>query len=601
MSFVLGEVGLSPSTTSKIVNSVKALAARVGMRYVLVDSVRDAAFLNSKTTDALGNTIPDMGLGVVDNALFFYTSKFTPGSPTVPRPYPVKFFWIGSPAGTNDTNDAFSIFVADVNQDAFYPGAPASAWLVNPRLVLSVQQAKNDVITWFDGPNGYPPGASNGIGNSNTSTSSNSTYGSIPPSGGSGQPDVGNVSGMNSIDGQFWPLYDYIDNSIILYFSIKTPNGNSLSIYCYKISDSEISSPLTSAEFQGGVYGPFVYSSHRFSIISPDPLVTDARVKGQQSAVFAYVYGTLSGSTPDHSRYFVSGFLQDVHGSPINWNSNQKYGYNPAQAYPQPGGVHAAGLYSVDKLGAITPMAQGYHGAASYAILYNATTDRDQRSTGDGVVIDAMQIRVAYFHIDPVTNVAFGDAIKQASETETIGHCRPQFTSLPDGLPKIVYADFNFDQSLRLSYEYVDETKLRPENQNALVISNDVMPNPLIIPSYGKKRARVVIGTQVSGSVLPPTNQPSSLIPVIQVSEIHGNVDASWGLQGHVYYDDGNLILLNQESIHSFLYNGISNFDTNTANRIGSFILEDLPAYTRLLVIGPNLNTTSMFEVIELE
>jgi hypothetical protein len=57
----------------------------------------------------------------------------------------------------------------------------------------------------------------------------------------------------SSIDGQFWPIYDYVDNSILLYFSIKTPNPNTQSIYCYKTTDTEIRSPLTSSQFLGGL------------------------------------------------------------------------------------------------------------------------------------------------------------------------------------------------------------------------------------------------------------------------------------------------------------------------------------------------------------
>ena len=97
--------------------------APVGGRFILLDPVRDANFLNKPTTDALGNTIPDMGLGVVDNGIFVYTSQTLNGAP---RPYPIKFFWLGSPAGTNDANDNFSIFMADVDESAFKPGAQAS-------------------------------------------------------------------------------------------------------------------------------------------------------------------------------------------------------------------------------------------------------------------------------------------------------------------------------------------------------------------------------------------------------------------------------------------------------------------------------------------
>lgn len=588
VSFVVGEVELSPTTINKLASNARSFATSPGSRYVLLDSVRDAVFLSSSSNDALGNKIPDMGLGVVDNALFVYTTKFQPADPTKPRQYPVKFFWIGSQSGTNDTTDAFSLFVADVNQSAFYPGAPAGDWLANPRLVLSLQQAKNDIIGWFD--KNYPGGASGGKGNGNSG--SNSTYGTLS----GGNSSNGDISSMDSLAGQIWPIYDYVDNSILLYVSIKTPNENTLSIYCYKVKNSEMSSPVNSGEFLGGVTGSLILSSHRFSLVSPDPLVTEARVKGQQSAVLAYAFGTFDGSTPDHARYLISGYLSDIHGSPLNWNTNLNFSWKPNLRVPQPAGLDVAGLYNVDKLGAITPIAHGHHGAASYAILYNATTDRDIRAGSNKIVIDAMQIRVAYIHIDPVTNVAFGDCIKQPSETETVGHCRPQFTSLPDGLPKVVYADFNFDQSLRLSYEYVDETRLRPENQRSLVVANDVMPNPLVVPSYGKRRASVVIGAQnQTGEAIVPTSQSSSLPTAIQVAEFYGNVDASTGYQRHQYYDDGSLVLLNEDTIYSFTD------EIDTELRVGAFTLEDPPPYFRFYIIGSNISGTSFFEVIRLE
>ncbi|MGI0068233.1 MAG: hypothetical protein ACREB9_07490, partial [Thermoplasmata archaeon] len=117
-----------------------------GARFVLLDPVRDAAFLSSQSIKNPSAPVNDAGLGVVDNGLFVYTSAYTPGT-TTKRPYPIKFFWIGSPAGTTDANDAFSIYMADVLQNAYYAGAPAVVWLVNPRLVLSVGQAKSDIIT----------------------------------------------------------------------------------------------------------------------------------------------------------------------------------------------------------------------------------------------------------------------------------------------------------------------------------------------------------------------------------------------------------------------------------------------------------------------
>ncbi len=343
--------------------------APVGGRFILLDPVRDADFLNKPTTDALGNTIPDMGLGVVDNGVFVYTSQTLNGAT---RPYPVKFFWLGSPAGTNDANDNFSIFMADVDESAFKPGAPASEWLLNPRLVLSTLQAGKDIINWFDANYPYtsvPP--SGGVGQETPNGQSNSTYGTLSTGGSPGNVSrMASLSTGSSIDGQFWPVYDYVDNSIILYFSIKTPNPNTQSIYCYKTTDTEIRSPLTSSQFLGGVgyiqalYNGPITSSHRFSIISPDPLVTTPRVAGQQSAVIFYAYGAFDASTPDHGRWIQASVISDIHTNPVNWN-----GKITLSAATHGGGVDLSGQYNPDKMGSIFVVPQGNTTSACYACL----------------------------------------------------------------------------------------------------------------------------------------------------------------------------------------------------------------------------------------
>jgi hypothetical protein len=65
-----GEFEVSPASLRKLLTTPVA-----GRRYILLDSVRDANFLNVSSTDSLGNTIADMGLGIVDNGLFVYTTK----------------------------------------------------------------------------------------------------------------------------------------------------------------------------------------------------------------------------------------------------------------------------------------------------------------------------------------------------------------------------------------------------------------------------------------------------------------------------------------------------------------------------------------------
>ena len=590
---------MSQSYVPRFVFTQNYAVAPVGGRFILLDPVRDADFLNKPTTDALGNTIPDMGLGVVDNGVFVYTSQTLNG---VTRPYPVKFFWLGSPAGTNDANDNFSIFMADVDESAFKPGAQASEWLLNPRLVLSTLQAGNDIINWFDANYPYtsvPP--SGGVGQETPNGQSNSTYGTLQ----GGSP--GNVSRMasfstgSSIDGQFWPIYDYVDNSILLFFSIKTPNVNTKAIYCYKTTDTEIRTPLTSSQFLGGVifalpfYNPNA-SSHRFSIISPDPLVTTPRVAGQQSAVFFYAYGVFDGSTPDHGRWIEASVISDIHTNPVNWN-----GKITLFAAINGGGVDVAGQYNPDKLGSIFVVPQGNTTSACYACLYNATTDRDIRSGSNALVINAMQIRIAYFH--PAANVlAFGsDPISFASGVGTIGHCRPQFTTYPDGVPKIIYNDFAFDQSLKTVMEYIDPQVLRPEHHRKIYITEDNFPNPLFFSTFGRKKLFARLHFFASTGAVPPTNNPQNdpqYAPVFQIAEYDGNYDYSTGAYFLDNWDVGTLVLGTQEPTTRF--DGYSP-PTDISIKLVEFSAEDLPAYISIRIKAQSTNTILPYGVIVLE
>ena len=573
--------------------------APVGGRFILLDPVRDADFLNKPTTDALGNTIPDMGLGVVDNGIFFYTSQTLNG---VTRPYPVKFFWLGSPAGTNDANDNFSIFMADVDESAFKPGAPASEWLLNPRLVLSTLQAGKDIINWFDANYPYtsvPP--SGGVGQETPNGQSNSTYGTLTTGG-----NPGNVSRMaslasgSSIDGQFWPIYDYVDNSIILYFSIKTPNPNTKAIYCYKTTDTEIRTPLTSSQFLGGVYltqftstGATTLSSHRFSIISPDPLVTTPRVAGQQSAVFFYAYGAFDASTPDHARWIQAGVLSDIHTNPLNWNGNLTL-----SASEHGGGTDVSGQYNPDKLGSIFVVPQGNTTSACYACLYNATTDRDIRNGSNALVINAMQVRICYFH--PVANVvAFGsDPISFASGVGTIGHCRPQFTTYPDGVPKIIYSDFAFDQSLKTVMEYIDPQVLRPEHHRKIYIVEDWFPDPFYFSTFGRKK----LFARLFNVNTSNTQNDPQYAPVIQIAEYDGNYDANGFTAGYGSFldanDVGTLVVGTQEPATTL--NGAP-LPTGIAFKQFEFSAEDLPAYVGIMIKVQSTNIILPYGVIVLE
>lgn len=557
-----------------------------GRIFTLLDPVRDANFLNRPTTDALGNTIPDMGLGVVDNGMFFYTSKFQPSDPSQPRPYPVKFFWLGSPAGTNDATDNFSVFMADVDINAFYAGAPASVYLRNPRLVLSVLQAGKDIINWFDANYPYTTTpASGGVGQETPNGQSNTTYGILSSGGNPGNVSrMASLSAGASIDGQFWPVYDYVDNSVILYFSIKTPNGNTKSIYAYKTTDSEIASPLASSQFLGGAYATSGYfsseaggaanlSSHRFTITSPDPLITFPRVSGQQSAVVAYAFGTKDTLTPDHALIMLGFILSDIHGSPINWNTQ-------AVILPNRGfGMDYPSLANVDKLGSIFPIGQQFQSSV-YGILANLTSAKDIRGGSNNVVINSMQVRMLYLHFDSVTGgcMLMGDALTDIPSIEAIGHCRPQYTILPDGLPKIIFNNFNFDQSLKTVYQYIDAGKLRPENQRQLAYANDNAPNPFIIPTFGKKEALLTYYDFGYGISPNPQARPT----VLEIQTFDGNLDASIG-----FYDTRmiNKSLVMADTPPPNMLDGTGGSIIN-----GSFVIKNLRTWLWVTLYGPNIN-----------
>jgi hypothetical protein len=496
---------------------------REGNRFTLLDPVRDAGFLGSSTIKNPVAPVNDGGLGVVDNGLFVYTSAYVPGT-TTKRAYPVKFFWIGSPAGTTDANDAFSIYMADVDQSAYSPGAPATQWLRNPRLVLAVGQAKSDIITWFDA--NYPGGAVGGVGNGNTG--SNTTYG-ILAGGGS---NVGNISGMDSIDGQFWPIYDYVDGSMILYFSVKTPNYNTLAIYAYKTAANEgmeNTSPLGSAQFLGGLYyGGWnnvgdvsnVLSSHRFSIVSPDPLVSFGRVAGQQSAVMVYSYGALDGATPDHGLQVIGSIETDVHGAPL------APGVASTSSAPS---FDKYGLYPPDKLGNIFVADPTEGETAAYGVVLNTPSGPDRRNGSNAVVISAMQLRVIYYHAGTQNIYAGRDPLVTAHQIAAAGRCRPVFTSLPDGIPKILYANFTFDQNLNLGFEYVSADVASPKRQRRIV-APDQLGSQRACYSFGKRRGTLRFAWKNSPGSNPSLAAAASILYIQEATVSDVSLGALTGL-----------------------------------------------------------------------
>ena len=211
----------------------------------LLDPIRDRDYLRSLTNPT--PYVPDAGVGLVDNPFFFEAGHYENGilsSSVATSPYRRVFFcWFGSPQGTTDENPQFSLFCARAHLERFKENAEASEWLDPPFLVVSWKQISADVINWFN--NNYPAGvSSSGVGNDFSSSTPgaistynnvyllcNNTYGCIanviPP---------GNVTGTPQLK-QVHMVYDPLDDTVLLYFSIMTPNWNpnTKSIYVYKI------------------------------------------------------------------------------------------------------------------------------------------------------------------------------------------------------------------------------------------------------------------------------------------------------------------------------------------------------------------------------
>jgi hypothetical protein len=562
----------------------------------MLDSIRDSAFLGTP-----GSQSTDFGLGITDNPLFFFTSYYTTGmlpGGTTPRLYPIKLFWLGSPLGTNDLTDTFGIYVGDVVPVNFVPGAPpniggpSTSWLVNPRLVLSSAQAKTDIINWFNA--NYPGVASGGVGISNAG--SNSTYGTLA----GGTSAVGNVAGITPTDGQYWPIYDYVDNSILLYFSVKVPNCNTLSLYCYKQTDSEMSAPLGSSQFLGGLFAPAwtivdtsstlganLLSSHRFSIVSPDPLVNNPRVSGTQSAVLMYSYGVLDGLNPDHGGAITGSVVNDVHGHPLApglaLTAPATSGSPPITAQ-----VSAGNFYPVDKLGSIFAADSVDAPTPGYACIFNAPVQIDRRN-GSGtasapfnkVVISAMDLRVLYYN--PATaGISFGaEAIRTSLTPEVMGTCRGQFTDLPDGKTKILYANFSPDQYLNLAYDYVRPDALSPRRQSKIrLMTSGAGTSPVTeLYTYSKKKMQVRL---VNVSALnDPTNLSKTMMIKVEGGE---NDDTSNGLAF------GAPTFLGPQYIHADYSFSFSTLKTQSPASITQFSVEDLDPYVVISFV-PTLST----------
>jgi hypothetical protein len=107
---------------------------------------------------------------------------------------------------------------------------------------------------------------------------------------------------------------------------------------------------------------------------------------------------------------------------------------------------------------------------------------------------------------------------------EVSGTCRPQFTTFPDGAPKLLYANFSFDQYLNNAYEYLPDGIMSPVSQERIVTFG--LSSPLAIYSYGKRRARVKLTSLFPSNAPDPKKEPFS---PIQIQEYY-DTDANFGL-----------------------------------------------------------------------
>ena len=207
----------------------------------LLSPIRDRDYLKSLVNPTY--TAPDAGVGVIDNPFFFVAGHYPGGllTPSAPedRTYLV---WFGSPAGTTNEKPQFSIFYAKVHPDQYKPGAPASQWLDPPVLLVSYDQIFRDVVNWADNvftAAGYTP-SSPGVINVPGTYVTNYGY-----TGYVGAPSTItlNFTGTPELK-QLHMIYDMLDDTVLMYFSIIVPNWNpgTKAQYVYKFPVSLLKS-----------------------------------------------------------------------------------------------------------------------------------------------------------------------------------------------------------------------------------------------------------------------------------------------------------------------------------------------------------------------
>jgi len=209
----------------------------------LLSPIRDRDYLKSLVNPT--STAPDAGLGAIDNIFFFVAGHYPGGLSTTSVPEDrIYLVWFGSPAGTTDNNAKYSIFYAKVHPDQYKPGAPASQWLDPPVLLVSYDQISRDVVNWADNvftAAGYTP-SSPGVINVPSNAGYIPNYGYVNYYGAPSTITL-NFTGTPELK-QLHMIYDMLDDTVLMYFSIMVPNWNpgTKAQYVYKFPVSLLKS-----------------------------------------------------------------------------------------------------------------------------------------------------------------------------------------------------------------------------------------------------------------------------------------------------------------------------------------------------------------------
>jgi len=209
----------------------------------LLSPIRDAQYLKSLQNPT--STAPDAGLGVIDNPFFFVAGHYPGGlSPTGAPEDRTYLLWFGSPAGTTNEKPQFSVFYARVHPERYVPNAPAETWLDPPVLLVSYDQISRDVVSWADNvftAAGYTP-SSPGVVNVISGAEYIPNYGYVSYAYAPSTVTL-NFTGTPELK-QLHMVYDMLDDTVLMYFSIMVPNWNPVTKaqYVYKFPVSLLKS-----------------------------------------------------------------------------------------------------------------------------------------------------------------------------------------------------------------------------------------------------------------------------------------------------------------------------------------------------------------------